>query len=123
MTRATTFRATAIVGGFLLAILMIMTVSRAAFTDAASNDGNSWGTGNVAIHDARVPNDPITGDESGTALFTTSDNIAPGYDEHKCIDVVYDGSVDADSALTSVTRTGDWSLANNLSLTITRYEG
>ena len=111
------------IGGVLLAMLMIMTVSRAAFTDAASNDGNSWTTGSVAIHDANVANDPVAEDESAAALFATSTNIAPGYDEDHCIDVVYDGSLDASALLTSVTAAGDMGLAAALTLEVNRYVG
>ena len=55
MTRATTFRTTAIIGAFLLALLMIMTVSRAAFSDPTSNDGNYVDAGDGGYTSAPEP--------------------------------------------------------------------
>lgn len=123
MTRAATFRAAAVLGAMLLAAVMILTASRAAFTDLASNDGNAWSTGTVALHDAREPNDPVAGDETfGTALFDAS-NIAPGYTGNNCIDIVYDGSVDATAALTSISVTGDAALYDELTVVVSRHDG
>ncbi len=110
MTRATTFRATAIVGGFLLAILMIMTVSRAAFSDTTENTGNTWGAGEVILED----------DDADSALFVV-DNIVPGDSGSGCIAVIYKGTVPAGVVLSSVSTAGSTGLAPALDITIDRY--
>jgi len=122
VTRTATFRGAAVLGAMLLAALMIMTASRAAFTDLASNDGNSWTAGTVSLHDARVGNS-ASGDETGAALFAPATDIAPGYTETACIDVVYDGSLDATSLLTSVTVVSGNTLAAVLDVDVDRYDG
>ncbi|MEN8115278.1 MAG: hypothetical protein ABFS21_12920, partial [Actinomycetota bacterium] len=109
-TRATTFRATAIVGGFLLALLMIMTVSRAAFSDTTDNTDNSWAAGEVRLTD----------DDGGLALFTAT-NIAPGDNGDGCIAVIYEGTVTAAVVLSSVSTAGSTGLAPALDVTIDRY--
>lgn len=115
MTRATTFRATAIVGGFLLAILMIMTVSRAAFTDTTSNANNVWETGTVSL------TDDYTRDSLG-AMFPAG-TIKPGDDETACIEVIYEGTDSASVGLSDISKTGSNGLAPALYLTIDRYPG
>lgn len=115
MTRATTFRATAIVGGFLLALLMIMTVSRAAFSDTTANAGNTWDSGTVSL------TDNYTRDVLGS-MFTETD-LVPGASGDACIEIIYEGSVDATVELVDVSRAGSTGLAPALDLTITRYSG
>jgi len=110
MTRATTFRATAIVGGFLLALLMIMTVSRAAFTATTENTGNTWGAGVLELTD----------DDSGFALFEV-DDIAPGDSGSNCIAVIHSG-VDAD-VLMSAIASGGTGLQSRLDVSVTRFAG
>ena len=110
MTRATTFRATAVIGGFLLAILMIMTVSRAAFSDTTENTDNTWSAGEVELVD----------DDGGVALFI-ADNIVPGDGGFGCIAVIYKGTVTADVVLSSVSTAGSTGLAPALDVTIDRY--
>ncbi len=110
MTRSTTFRATAIVGGFLLAILMIMTVSRAAFTATTDNSGNAWNTGVLNLDD----------DDEGFALFDES-GIAPGDSGSNCIEVIHSG-VDADVVLSGIAAGGS-GLQSRLDVTITRFAG
>ncbi len=115
MTRATTFRTTAIVGGFLLALLMIMTMSRAAFSDLTSNDGNSVAAGTVVLYND-APNggdNLLPGDESGDPMFGTqaqaaggwtvrADNLTPGTPVEHCIEVSYAGSLDGTAGFESV---------------------
>ncbi len=91
MTRATTFRATAVIGGVLLAMLMIMTVSRAAFSDPTANDGNSFTAGNVELTD----------DDSDTAMFTINP-MAPDQSETRCIKVTYSGNLTSNVVLSSL---------------------
>ena len=110
MTRATTFRATAIVGGFLLAILMIMTVSRAAFTATTTNSGNSWTAGTLEL----------TNDQASTALFEVPD-VAPGDSGSDCIAIIHSG-VDADVVLSAINASGT-GLQTRLDVTITRFAG
>ncbi len=116
MTRATTFRATAVIGGVLLAMLMIMTVSRAAFSDVTSNDGNSVAAGTVVLYndatDGGTSFNP--GDETGDAMFGTAeeaaastwtvraDNLNPGTPVEHCIEVSYAGSLDSTARFESV---------------------
>lgn len=113
MTRATTFRATAVVGGFLLAILMIMTVSRAAFSDTTSNAGNSWDSGEVVLTD----------DWQGAGAMFTETDLVPGDGGSQCIEVIYEGSVAADVVLSSISTAGSTGLAPALTLDITKWDG
>lgn len=112
MTRATTFRTTAVIGAFLLALLMIMTVSRAAFSDPTSNDDNVVGAGSVVLYN-NAPNGGTNlnpGDETGDPMFgaaagiwtVEADNLAPGDAVQHCIITTYAGSLDATVALDSV---------------------
>jgi hypothetical protein len=116
MTRATTFRTTAVIGAFLLALLMIMTVSRAAFSDPTSNDANLVGAGSVVLYN-NAPNGGTNlnpGDETGDPMFgatagvwtVDADNLAPGDTVQHCIVTTYAGSLDATVALDSVSSTG-----------------
>ncbi len=52
MTRAATFRTAAVVAALLMAALMIMTASRAAFTNPTSNDANYATSGSVNLTEA-----------------------------------------------------------------------
>ena len=110
MTRATTFRATAVIGGVLLAILMIMTVSRAAFTAETENASNAWTAGTLTLTD----------NDNGDALFTVPD-VAPGDFGDNCIEVEHSG-VDADIVLSGIA-TGGTGLQHLLDVTITRWPG
>lgn len=135
MTRATTFRTTAIIGAFLLALLMIMTVSRAAFSDPTSNDANYVAAGSVIL-DNNAPNggeNISPGDESGDPMFgavagawtVDAGNLAPGDSVQHCIDIQYKGSLDAtvalDSVLTGAVSATDFDAEVNL--TIDRFPG
>lgn len=135
MTRATTFRTTAIIGAFLLALLMIMTVSRAAFSDPTSNDANYVAAGSVVLDNNALNGgeNANPGDESGDPMFgaaagawtVDASNLAPGGSVTHCIDIQYKGSLDATVALDSVV-TGTPTVANfdeEINLTIDRYSG
>jgi len=124
MTRATTFRAAAVFGGFLLAILMVMSASRALFTNPTSNDANAWTSGNVVLvnEDATVDGGPLLYDETGSALFTIT-AIAPGDSDTVCFEVIYEGNLDADILLETVTIAGvdENTISAEMNLTIDRY--
>ena len=132
MTRATTFRAAAVVGGFLIAVLMILTVSRAAFTNPTSNDGNSFTSGHVTLVNALETTDDADGngdyDETGTAMFTVTamppNETPPGGDEETyCLEVRYTGNIDADIELDSISAptTNENSIGDYMNLTIERH--
>jgi len=138
MTKATTFRTTAIIGAVLLTLLMIMTVSRAAFSDPTSNNANYVAAGSVVL-DNNAPNGGTNtnpGDESGDPMFgaaaqaaggwtVQADNLAPGDSVAHCIDIRYKGSLDATVALSSV-KTGmatATDFADKINLTIQRFAG
>ncbi len=124
MSRAATLRVTAIVGGFLIAILMVMGVSRALFTNPTSNDNNAWSSGNVVLvnEGALVDGGPPTFDETGFAIFTATDMV-PGDTNTVCFEVIYQGSVAADILLDSVTIAGvnENSIGAELNLTVDRH--
>ena len=125
MTRATTFRAAAFIfSGFLIATLMVMGSSRALFTNPTSNDANAFTSGNVVLVNQAATTDggspPF--DESGSALFSFS-SMAPGDTSTVCFEVIYEGSLDADIVLVSVTISGlnENSIGDELNLTVDRY--
>lgn len=64
-----------------LVSLLVLTGSRAAFTDTTDNSGNTWEAGQVTLTD----------DDLGSAMFTTS-GMVPGTTVEKCITVTYTGS-------------------------------
>lgn len=113
MTRTSTFRTAAVFGAFLLAILMIMTVSRAAFSDTTANAGNAWDSGEVILTD----------DFQGSGAMFSETNIVPGSSGDNCITVEYLGSVSADVALVNVSTAGSTGLAPALNVTISEYDG
>ena len=116
MTRATTFRATAVIGGVLLAILMIMTVSRAAFSDTTDNTGNSWASGVVSL------TDNYTEDVNLAEMFD-EDPIAPGDTDSACIEIIYTGSPPPCLPHSSISTAGSTGLAPALDMEIERYSG
>lgn len=124
VSRTTTLRVGAVMGGFLIAMLMVMGVSRALFTNPTSNDANSWSSGNVILVNEAAPVDggSPTFDETGSALFSATDMV-PGDSSTACFEVIYEGSVDADILLDSVTIAGvnENSIGAELNLTIDRH--
>jgi hypothetical protein len=107
MSRTVAYRGIALVAGFVLALLMIATTSRAVWVDTTSNPGNTVASGSVVLTD----------DAGGTALFTITD-AKPGQTWSRCIDVIYQGTVGADVLMTNLTVTGDAALADELDATI-----
>lgn len=92
---------------------MIMTVSRAAFSDTTSNDGNLAGAGSVVLYND-APNggrNTTAGDETGNPMFgafegtwtVKADNLTPGVAVDHCIEIIYGGSIDAAVNLDSIT--------------------
>ncbi|MCZ6462060.1 MAG: hypothetical protein O6705_07500, partial [Actinobacteria bacterium] len=125
MTRATTLRAAAFIfSGFLFATLMVMGSSRALFTNPTSNDANTFTSGNVVLVNANALTDggSPTFDETGSALFTFT-AMAPGDTSTVCFEVIYEGSLDADILLDSVTISGvnENSIGDELTLAVDRY--
>lgn len=73
----------------MLVSALVITTSRAAFSDTTSNAGNNWAAGTVTITD----------DDGDSAMFSVSD-MKPGQTETRCIEVTYEGSlVPADVSL------------------------
>jgi predicted ribosomally synthesized peptide with SipW-like signal peptide len=79
-------------GGFLLSSLLVgflvITGSRAAFTDTTDNTGNSFTAGDVDLVD----------DDSGSVMFNVS-NMEPADSVTDCILVTYQGSIVDPSAV------------------------
>ena len=103
MARTTAYRGIAVVAGFALALLMIATTSRAVWVDDTDNTGNTIASGSVTLTD----------DDGATALFSVTD-AAPGDTWIGCIDVIYQGTVDADVLMSDFTVSGDSDLADEL---------
>ncbi len=124
MSRTTTLRLTAVFSGFLMALLMMMGVSRALFTNPTSADANAWSSGNVVLvnEGALIDGGSPTFDETGSAIFTVTDMV-PGDTTTVCFQVIYEGSVDADILLDSVTIAGlnENSIGAELNLTVDRH--
>jgi len=80
---AGTYRVIAGVVSLLLVSALIVTTSRAAFSDTTDNTSNSFTAGNVDLSD----------DDSGATRFTVTDMV-PGDTITRCIVVTYGGSVD-----------------------------
>ena len=125
MTRATTLRAAAFIfSGFLIATLMVMGSSRALFTNPTSNDANAFTSGNVVLVNQAATTDGVSPlfDETGSALFSFS-AMAPGDTSTVCFEVIYEGSLDADILLDSVTISGvnENSIGDELDLIVDRF--
>lgn len=67
---------------FALVSLVVLTGSRAAFTDSTDNTGSEFAAGDVVLTD----------DDAGGILFNVS-NMAPGDEAVNCIAVTYSGSI------------------------------
>jgi hypothetical protein len=81
--------------------------SYAAFVAVASNSGNSYAAGTVALSD----------NDSGTAMFTSLTSAAPSDSETSCIRVRFDGTLPSNVRLYG---TVSGALAPYLTLTVTR---
>ena len=66
-------------------VLLLGSVTRAAFVDTTENRGNTFQSGDVVLND----------DDHGSALFNVS-ALAPGASVVRCIAVTYTGSLSAD---------------------------
>lgn len=88
------------IGGVLLAMLMIMTVSRAAFSDATSYDDSSLATGSVVLYNEDSM-DTSPGDDDGGYLFQVT-NAKPGDSASACVEIIYGGTIAATVELESV---------------------
>jgi len=114
MTSATTFRATAVIGGVVLAMMMIMTVSRAAFIDTTANAGNEWDAGEVVLtDDHQTP---------ATVLFSEGP-LKPGDSGSACIEVIYNGDVESDVVLSSISTTASDGLEVVIDVVIDKSDG
>ena len=81
-TRGRVLTVLAVVLGIVLSGAVVLTASRAAFSDTTSNSNNSFTTGTVDLID----------DDSGSAAFTVS-NMVPGQTVIRCILVTYQGTI------------------------------
>ena len=75
-------RLTAVATSMLMLTVLIVTSSRAAFSDSTVNTTNTFATGSVVITD----------DDLGGALFTAS-AMTPGVPVVECITLTYSGSL------------------------------
>ncbi len=88
MSRTSTTRLGAFALSLLLVGFLVVTGSRAAFTDTTDNTGNNWATGTVSLSD----------DDTTLAMFNASGLKADDVIEN-CLVVTYDGSLDSDVTL------------------------
>lgn len=113
-TRANILIAVAVLLGILLSGAVVLTASRAAFSDATSNSGSSFTSGTVDLID----------DDSGSAAFTVS-NMIPGQTVTRCILVTYQGTIANPGAvrLYSGGFTDSGTLGSHLNLTVEEGTG
>ena len=102
------------IGAALVAVLMVsflaLRVSAAAFSDTTTNPGNDFAAGDVVLVD----------NDGGVAMFSAS-NMKPGDTVTGCIEVTYQGSLDAEVHLYAALNSG--TLADYLDLDIVRGDG
>ncbi len=113
-TRAVAVRGTVVLLAVVLAAFSVMTASRAAFTDTTDNTGNDFAAGTVILVD----------DDTGSVLFNVP-NLKPGQSVENCVEVTYQGSVDANVRLygANLATTTATNLAPQLNLTIEEGTG
>lgn len=113
-TRGTILIAGAVLLGLLLSGAVVLTASRAAFSDATSNSGSSFTTGTVDLID----------DDSGAAAFTVT-NMIPGQTVTRWILVTYQGTIANPGAvhLYSGGFTDSGTLGSHLNLTVEEGSG
>ena len=85
--------------------LLVVTGSRAAFSDTTTNGSNTFAAGNVDVND----------DDAGSVMFTLA-NMKPGDTATRCINVSYIGSLTADVKLYGVV--GGTGLATHLDVDV-----
>ena len=81
-------RVMALGAAFLLVGVLVVTSSRATFTDTTDDIGNAFTAGDIDLID----------DDLGSAMFTIT-NMEPGDSETDCIVVTYQGSITDPSAV------------------------
>ena len=69
--------------GVVLVSGMVLQVSSAAFTGETSSANNSWAAGTVTL----------SNNLNGSAMYVSQADITPGYEQTRCIEVTYTGSV------------------------------
>lgn len=95
-------------------MLMIMTVSRAAFSDTTANGGNEWDAGNVVLtDDHQTP---------ATVLFAEGP-LKPGDTGSACIGVIYNGDVESDIVLSAIDTAGSDGLEVAIDVVIDKSDG
>lgn len=104
----------AVVLGILFSGAVVLTASRAAFSDTTSNSNNSFTTGTVDLID----------DDSGSAAFTVT-NMVPGNTVTRCIRVTYQGTIvnTGPVRLYSGGLTDSGTLGSHLNLTVEEGSG
>lgn len=104
----------AVVLGILVSGAVVLTTSRAAFSDTTANSANSFTTGTVDLID----------DDSGSAAFTVT-NMVPGGSVTRCILVTYQGTVPNPGAVRfySGGLTDSGTLGSHLNLTVEEGTG
>lgn len=75
-------RLTAVAASLLMLTVLIVTNSRAAFSDTTNSSTNTFATGSVVITD----------DDAGSSMFTAS-GMTPGTPEIECITLTYSGTL------------------------------
>jgi hypothetical protein len=103
----------AVLAGILLSGVVVLTTSRAVFSDTAASDGNYFATGDVDLTDEL---------ENATVLFEV-DDMVPGQAEERCIEVTYLGSLDPDLVKVYSGGATDDGLAEWLAVTIEQGVG
>ena len=113
--RAGAVRIMMILLAILLASFSILTTSRAVFTDTTDNTGNDFAAGTVAIVD----------DEHGLRVVQHRQLRAGRFSFENCIEVTYNGTLDADVRLygANLATTTALNLAPQLNLTIEEGTG
>ena len=94
-----------------LVSLLVVRTSNAAFFDTTDNPGNEFSAGDVVLTD----------DDGGVTAMFTMPNMAPGSTGTRCINVTYEGTLDADVRLYGAA-TGS-GLEDFLDLTVERSTG
>jgi len=103
-----------VLGALMLSGFLVMSASRAAFSDTTDNTGNAISAGDVDLVD----------DDSATVLFNVAD-MAPGDSATNCIEVTYQGTIADPAAVTLYSGgfTDSSDLANWLNVTIEEGTG
>jgi hypothetical protein len=93
--------------------VLVITGSRAAFTDSTENRGNYWNTGGIELTD----------DAPADSVMYEIDDMKPGQSDIRCIAVTYLGDYDADVKLYSEVSSEGQSLAAYLDIEVEVGEG